>query len=81
MRLAAAFRTQRAEWQAVALRALDGDYLAPHCYMRLHGWREWCKVAQPYTATPQTADALARHLHHVAQHVEGEATTTPNTTP
>lgn len=81
--LAVAFRTNRAEWQAVALPTLDGDYLPPHCYMRLHGWRDWCKVATPTTTTtpPQTGRDLAAYLHNVAKRVEGEAEPVENATP
>jgi hypothetical protein len=81
--LAVAFRTARAEWQAIAYPNMEGDYLPPHCYMRLNGWREWCKVATPdrfANGTPQTGRDLAAYLHAIARSVEGEAESVENTT-
>jgi hypothetical protein len=77
--LAVAFRTDRAEWQAVAMPTLDDTYHAPHVYMRLADWSEWVKVSTPTTrTTPHDAPTLVHYLHGIARTVEGTGDTTPN---
>jgi len=82
--LAVAFRTSIAEYQAIAMPTLENTYHAPHAYMRLNGWKEWARITPPNhlrRAAPQSAQGLTHYLRALSKHCEGEANTTPNTTP